>query len=75
MAKVAAKQSEELKKHVESQEWWWVAEATRSKRLDYLRKAVWKKGAVGGAYAPGIKIDIERPTLFTEAWKENDRDP
>jgi formate C-acetyltransferase/benzylsuccinate synthase len=72
MATVAAK---ELKKHDKDQEWWWVAEKTRSKRLDYLRKAVWKKGAIGGAYNPGIKIDLERPGLFTEAWKENDRDP
>ncbi len=55
--------------------WWWVAEKKRSKRLDYLRKAVWKKGAVGGAYAPGIKVDLEYPVLFTEAWKENENDP
>ena len=27
------------------QEWWWIAEQKRSKKLDYLRKAVWKKGA------------------------------
>ncbi|RJP94179.1 MAG: formate acetyltransferase, partial [Desulfobacteraceae bacterium] len=75
MSTAAAKQSEELKQHAKDQEWWWVAEKSRSKRLDYLRKAVWKKGAIGGAYNPGIKIDIERPLLFTEAWKENDRDP
>ncbi|MGB9500120.1 MAG: pyruvate formate lyase family protein [Dissulfuribacterales bacterium] len=75
MTTAAAKQSEELKKHEKDQEWWWVAENTRSNRLDYLRKAVWKKGAIGGAYNPGIKINIERPVLFTEAWKENDRDP
>ncbi len=67
--------TKELKKHEKDQEWWWVAEKTRSKRLDYLRKAVWKKGAIGGAYNPGIKIDLERPILFTEAWKENDQDP
>ncbi|MBI5591598.1 MAG: formate acetyltransferase [Deltaproteobacteria bacterium] len=75
MAKVAAKQSEEINKAMENQEWWWVAEKKRSSRLDYLRKAVWKKGAIGGTYNPGIKVDIERPILFTEAWKENDRDP
>ncbi|MDY6935037.1 MAG: pyruvate formate lyase family protein [Spirochaetota bacterium] len=56
-------------------EWWWVAEKKRSKRLDYLRKAVWKKGRKGGMYEPGIKVDLERPLLFTEAWKENENDP
>ena len=75
MAKLATKQSEELEEHEKAQEWWWVAEQLRSNRLDYLRKAVWKKGAIGGAYNPGIKIDIECPTLLTEGWKENDRDP
>ena len=56
----------------EKQQWWWVAEKTRSKRLDYLRKAVWKKGGIGGLYAPGVKIDLSLPTLFTDAWKENE---
>jgi len=55
--------------------WWWAAEKKRSKRLDYLRKAVWKKGPIGGTYNPGIKVDLERPQLFTEAWKENEGDP
>lgn len=50
------------------QEWWWLAEKKRSSRLDYLRKAVWKKGALGGNYAPGIKLDLEMPTLFTDMW-------
>ncbi|MDY6934626.1 MAG: pyruvate formate lyase family protein [Spirochaetota bacterium] len=63
---------EDLEKN---REWWWVAEKRRSKRLDYLRKAVWKKGAKGGVYTPGLKIDLERPVLFTEAWKANEDDP
>jgi len=71
--------SKELDKSVEQlekeQKWWFVAEKKRSKRLDYLRKAVWKKGAIGGNYNPGIKVDLERPILFTEAWKENEHDP
>ncbi|GAB6161809.1 glycyl radical protein [Desulfothermus naphthae] len=71
--------SKEMEKSVEQlekeQKWWFVAEKKRSKRLDYLRKAVWKKGAIGGVYAPGIKIDLEFPRLFTEAWKENEDDP
>ncbi|GAB6162499.1 hypothetical protein JCM12298_16580 [Desulfothermus naphthae] len=71
--------NQELDKSVEElekeQKWWFVAEKKRSKRLDYLRKAVWKKGAIGGNYNPGIKIDLERPILLTEAWKENEHDP
>ena len=63
---------EELK---DNREWWRVAEKTRSKRLDYLRKAVWKKGAIGGLYAPGIKLDLERAELFTEGWFANENDP
>jgi formate C-acetyltransferase/benzylsuccinate synthase len=75
MAKLATKQSEELEKHEKAQEWWWVAENKRSKRLDYLRKAVWKKGALGGNYAPGIKICLSFPEIFTEAWKEYEDKP
>ncbi len=56
------------------QDWWWIAEKNRSDRLDYLRKAVWKKGRKGGAFIPGLKVDLERPTLFTQAWQENETD-
>ena len=56
-------------------EWWHVAEQKRSKRLDYLRKAVWKKGALGANYAPGIKIDLEIPTLYTRMWEFWKNDP
>lgn len=49
--------------------WWWVAEKKRSKRLDYLRKAVWYKGPVGGVYPCG-RIDLYRAKLFTEACKK-----
>jgi formate C-acetyltransferase/benzylsuccinate synthase len=66
------KSLEELK---ENREWWWVAEKSRSKRLDYLRKAIWKKGAIGGNYAPGVKVDLERSVLFTDAWFGNENDP
>ncbi|MFW6126373.1 MAG: pyruvate formate lyase family protein, partial [Chloroflexota bacterium] len=55
--------------------WWWAAEKKRSPRLDYLRKAVWKKGRRGGAYEQGIKVDLESPQLYTEAWKANEGDP
>ncbi len=65
----------ELKDLQEKQQWWWAAEKTRSKRLDYLRKAVWKKGSLGGSYGPGIKVDINRNSFFTESWKENENDP
>jgi formate C-acetyltransferase/benzylsuccinate synthase len=63
---------EELEK---KQEWWWIAEKKRSKRLDYLRKAVWKKGALGGNYAAGIKVDLEMPQLFTSMWDLSRYDP
>lgn len=59
----------------ENQQWWWLAERERSARLDYLRKAIWKKGALGGNYAKGIRLDLEYPTLFTEAWKKYPYDP
>jgi formate C-acetyltransferase/benzylsuccinate synthase len=59
----------------QKQEWWWIAEKKRSKRLDYLRKAVWKKGALGGNYAPGIKVDLEIPQLFTNMWNFWKYDP
>ncbi|MDD5524589.1 MAG: pyruvate formate lyase family protein [Smithella sp.] len=64
-----------IKELEKNQEWWRVAEQKRSKRLDYLRKAVWKKGAVGGLYAPGIKVDLERAGLFTEGYFANLNDP
>ena len=54
------------KKH----EWWWAAEKKRSPRIDYLRKAIWKKGAIGGLYAPGVKVDLERAALHTQKAKE-----
>ena len=63
---------EELEK---KRQWWWAAEKKRSPKLDYLRKAVWKKGKKGGAYEQGIKVDLERPLLFTESWKQNENDP
>ncbi|MBU2490392.1 MAG: formate acetyltransferase [Proteobacteria bacterium] len=56
-------------------QWWWIAEKKRSRRLDYLRKAVWKKGALGGNYAPGIKVDLEMPTLFTNMYNWWKYDP
>ncbi len=63
---------EELEKN---QEWWWAAEKKRSKRLDYLRKAIWKKGAIGGLYAPGVKADLERAQLHTEKARELEFSP
>lgn len=54
--------------------WWWAAEKKRSPRLDYLRKAVWKKGRRGGEYEPGIKVDIESQILFTKSCKQNEND-
>ncbi len=64
----AAKIQESIEDLEKKQEWWWIAEKKRSKRLDYLRKAVWKKGAIGGNYAPGVKVDLEIPVLFTQMY-------
>lgn len=72
---VAAVRKEEVERLEKEGAWWWLAEKRRSERLDYLRKAVWKKGALGGEYAPGIKVNLERSILFTESWKENEYDP
>ena len=52
--------------------WWWEAENNRSKRLDYLRKAVWSKGTTGGAYQQGIRAGIDRAYWFTRSWKQTD---
>ena len=57
------------------QEWWWAAEKKRSTRLDYLRKAIWKKGAIGGLYAPGVKVDLERAKLHTQKAKGMEASP
>jgi len=75
MATTGFEKGKDVKEMEEKQQWWWVAEKVRSKRLDYLRKAAWKKGCSGGMYAPGIKIDLAFPQIFTEAWKENDGEP
>jgi pyruvate-formate lyase len=58
---------EELEK---KQEWWWAAEKKRSKRLDYLRKAMWKKGAIGGLYPVGLHVDLEQAQLDTAKARE-----
>jgi len=60
---MAVAEEVELKELEEKQEWWWLAEKMRSKRLDYLRKAVWKKGASGGLPISPIKYDLE-PALL-----------
>ena len=75
MATVEIEKGKDINELEEKRQWWWVAEKSRSKRLDYLRKAVWKKGGIGGLYAPGIKIDLTFPQLFTDAWKENEGEP
>ncbi|HOS97792.1 MAG TPA: pyruvate formate lyase family protein [Deltaproteobacteria bacterium] len=62
--------AETVKELEKKQEWWWAAEKKRSRRLDYLRKAMWKKGAIGGLYPAGLQIDLERPVMQTEKAKE-----
>ncbi|MFP4445853.1 MAG: pyruvate formate lyase family protein [Desulfosudaceae bacterium] len=68
----AAKSIQEME---EKQQWWWAAEKKRSPRLNYLRKAIWKKGAVGGLYNPGVKVDLERPRLQTDKARELEMSP
>jgi len=75
MATLEVEKGQDTKEMEDQQQWWWVAEKTRSGRMDYLRKAAWKKGCIGGVYAPGIKVDLTFPQLFTEAWKENEGEP
>ncbi|MDT8273039.1 MAG: pyruvate formate lyase family protein, partial [Desulfomonilia bacterium] len=70
-----AVRAETLKELEEKQEWWWAAEKKRSNRLDYLRKAMWKKGAIGGLYPAGLYIDLERPVLQTEKARELEFSP
>lgn len=66
----AALKDKSVESFEKKQEWWWAAEKKRSNRLDYLRKAIWKKGAIGGLYAPGVKVDLERAHLHTQKAKE-----
>ncbi|MDY6845157.1 MAG: pyruvate formate lyase family protein, partial [Thermodesulfobacteriota bacterium] len=66
---------QETKELEEKQQWWWVAERKRSPRIDYLRKAVWDKGVKGISFMPGIKADLERSWLYTQAFREHENDP
>ncbi|MBI9075109.1 MAG: formate acetyltransferase [Desulfatibacillum sp.] len=68
MTAEAARNLESVEDLEKKQQWWWVAEKTRSRRLDYLRKAIWKKGAIGGLYNPGVKVDLEFGLLAMESW-------
>jgi formate C-acetyltransferase/benzylsuccinate synthase len=52
-------EEKEIRELEEKQEWWWAAEKKRSKRLDYLRKSVWRKGSSGGKPISPIKLDLE----------------
>ncbi|MCP4683715.1 MAG: formate acetyltransferase [Desulfobacterales bacterium] len=69
-----AVQEAELKEFEEKREWWWLAEKKRSKRLDYLRNAIWKKGRKGGMYEPGVKIDIDGIQIFTDGYKRSEEE-
>lgn len=55
--------------------WWLEAEKKRSPRLNYLRKAIWSKGAKGGDWQPGIKMCLEKVKWFTKVFKETDGQP
>jgi len=73
MTEVAARTSTAPDKSVGELEkdraWWWAAEKRRSPRLDYLRKAIWKKGQSGGKHPEGLKIELEAAELYRESWE------
>jgi pyruvate-formate lyase len=64
-----------IKELEKKQQWWWAAEKKRSKRLDYLRKAIWKKGAIGGLYPAGLHVDLEQAQLHTQSAREMELAP
>jgi len=66
---------QEIKEMEERQEWWWAAEKKRSKRLDYLRKSIWRKGSSGGKPITPIKLDLEPATLHIELNKQFQKEP
>ncbi len=49
----------ELEEFEEKQKWRWLAEKKRSKRLDFLRKAVWKKGSSVGKPISVLNLHLE----------------
>ncbi|MDI6741111.1 MAG: pyruvate formate lyase family protein [Smithella sp.] len=73
MAKAAVDNN--IKELEKKQQWWWAAEKKRSKRLDYLRKAMWKKGAIGGIYPAGLQVDLEQGILHTQAGRAMEMAP
>ena len=75
MAAEPAKKDLSMEEMEQNRQWWWIAERKRSRRLDYLRKAIWKKGAVGGLYNPGVKVDLEMGRLHMKAFKESEGFP
>ena len=64
-----------IKELEKKQQWWWAAEKKRSKRLDYLRKAIWKKGAVGGVYPAGLRVDLEQAQIDTDFMRSMEYSP
>ena len=64
-----------IREHEEKQEWWWLAEKKRSSRLDYLRKAVWKKGSTGGRPISELKLDLEPASLRIELHEKHQHNP
>ena len=61
-----------LQEYLDNKQHWWWAEQARSPRIDYLRKAVWSKGAKAGAYLPGTKVGSDGPILFAEIFDDMD---
>jgi len=72
---MAVAEVKEFHEYDEKHEWWWLAEKKRSKRLDYLRKAIWKKGAVGGHPASPLKYDLSLVDKHIELWEKHKYEP
>ena len=54
--------------------YWWEAEKQRSPRLNYLRKAAWSKGGLGGILPEGVLIDTAKTYWWTKTFAETDDD-
>ncbi len=63
---------DELQGFIDRREYWWWATKARSPRTNYLRKAVWSKGAKGASYLPGITMDEYGPIIYAEAFGNPD---
>lgn len=55
-----------IQEFLDKRQYWWWAEKARSKRIDYIRKAVWSKASKGASYLPGTKACEYGPILYAD---------